>query len=125
MEQEDFISISLDLEEAGLLWRPEIGDEVVDRSDKQSVSILVSPQGLTPDQLRQSFVWLPTIEQLVLQIEARQAMLFHAGISKSFDYETVIKATAGLFEARAVNFRSSIAKAFSSFLTSRQVKPLH
>ena len=125
MEKENFITLSVALEESGLLWQPEIGDEVVAREDQEKVSILVSPQGLTPTQLRESFVWLPSVEQLILQIEARQAMLFHAGISRTFDYETVIRATAGLFEARGKSLRTSVGRAFHSFLTSMRSEPVH
>ena len=75
-----FLQVAHDLETAGLLWQPEIGDEISQRSAPEIVSILIDPQGMTPSVLRETYVWLPTVEQLVDQLEARRAILFHAGL---------------------------------------------
>jgi hypothetical protein len=89
-----FIYVAQDLEGAGLLWHPEVGDEVAERDGQSPVAILVDPQGMTPDELRAAFLWLPTVEQMILQFEARQAVLFHAGLEfneKQFCYKTVAR----------------------------------
>ena len=114
-----FILVAKDLELAGLFWHPEVGDEVTDRELHNPVSILVDPQGLTPDELRSSFLWLPTVEQMIYQCEARQAVLFHAGWEmnpKSCGYKTVIQAPAGHIESCAESFRISLGLALRDLL---------
>jgi hypothetical protein len=114
-----FIFIAQDLETAGLFWHPEVGDEVTDRSLRNPVSILVDPQGLTPDELRSNFIWLPTVEQMIHQCEARQAVLFHAGFEitgKVCGYKTVIQAPAGHIESCAESFRISLGLALRGLL---------
>ena len=113
----DFIKVSYELDRSGLLWRPEIGDEVAERESLDHVSIFVDPQGLTPSELRQFFVWLPTVEQLVAQFEARQAMIYHAGISETLEYETVIRAPAGVIEAKAPSLRLAFGRALYNLLS--------
>ena len=118
---EKFIYVAQDLETAGLFWHPEVGDEVTDRNLKNPVSILVDPQGLTPEELRSSFLWLPTVEQMIYQCEARQAVLFHAGFemnSKSCGYKTVIQAPVGHIESCAESFRISLGLALRGLLMS-------
>lgn len=118
---EKFIYVAQDLETAGLFWHPEVGDEVTDRNLKNPVSILVDPQGLSPEELRSSFIWLPTVEQMIYQCEARQAVLFHAGFemsSKSCGYKTVIQAPVGHIESCAVSFRISLGLALRDLLMS-------
>ena len=119
MNAREFIVLSYELEDSGLIWHPEIGDEVCARADDQQVSIFVSPQGLTPSELRESFLWLPTLEQLVVQIEAREALLFHAGVSDSFKYETVVKTSAGVIETEAQSLRIAVGKALNSLLNEQ------
>ena len=80
MKLPPFINVAEDLELAGLIWRPEIGDEISNRHEPGAVSVLVDPQGMTPTELRSVYLWLPTVEQMVLQFEVRQAILFHAGV---------------------------------------------
>lgn len=112
MDYTNFLPIAHDLEDAGLLWRPEIGDEVFQKIEPQQVSILVDPQGMTPKELRQSYLWLPTVEQLLQQFEARQAVLFHAGLELSsvdFCYKAVIKTPGGQIERTAESLRSVMA----------------
>jgi hypothetical protein len=116
-----FIYLAHDLEAAGLFWNPEVGDEVADREGKHPIAILVDPQGMTPDELRATFVWLPTVEQMLTQFEARQAVLFHAGLEcsdKQFCYKTIIQANAGHIESKAESFRESLALALRGLLIS-------
>lgn len=115
------ILIAQDLEVAGLFWHPEVGDEVTDRQLRNPVSILVDPQGLTPDELRSTFLWLPTVEQMIYQCEARQAVLFHAGwemSTKACGYKTVIQAPVGHIESCAESFRVSLGLALRDLLMS-------
>ena len=65
-----FLEVAEDLELAGLLWKPEIGDEVSDKRERGSISVLVDPKGLSPGELRSTYLWLPTVEQMVFQFEA-------------------------------------------------------
>lgn len=114
-----FLSVAQDLEIAGLLWHPEVGDEVADREGRQPVAILVDPQGMTPTELRETYLWLPTVEQLIFQFEARQAVLFHAGFEcteKIAGYKTVIQASFGHIESRADSLRESLGIALRDLL---------
>ncbi|NLF25370.1 MAG: hypothetical protein GX589_06895 [Deltaproteobacteria bacterium] len=116
------VQIAADLEEAGLIWQPEIGDEVSEKSQPVRVSILVDPQGMTPSELRTTFLWLPTVEQLINQLEARQAILFHAGLElseKEYCYRTVIRASVGEFEASAQTLRCALALSMRDFLLAK------
>jgi hypothetical protein len=116
---ERLIPLALDLEDAGLLWHPEIGDEVADRELRHPVAILVDPQGMTADDLRASFLWLPTVEQLLMQFEARQAVLFHAGFEcddNNVCYKTVIQSNCGHIECKGESFRISLALALRGLL---------
>ena len=116
------VQIAADLEEAGLVWQPEIGDEVSEKSQPVRISILVDPQGMTPTELRTTYLWLPTVEQLVSQLEARQAILFHAGLElseKKYCYRTVIRAPAGKFEASAHTLRCALALGMRDFLLAK------
>ncbi|MCO6431922.1 MAG: hypothetical protein J5J00_13770 [Deltaproteobacteria bacterium] len=116
-----FLPVAEDLELAGLLWKPEIGDEVADRDKRESISVFVDPQGLTPEQLRGAYLWLPTVEQMVEQLEARQAILFHAGLelsTRSLCYKTVIQSPVGHIETRAESLRISVGIALRDLLLS-------
>lgn len=113
------IHVAFDLEDAGLLWHPEIGDEVAEREGESRLSILVDPHGMTPSELRTSFLWVPTVEQLIQQFEARQAVLFHAGMEmndRSFGYKIVIQASRGHIESRAESLRVSLGLALRNLL---------
>lgn len=113
------IGVSSDLDSAGLIWQPEIGDEVSRRTQPESISILVDPDGMTPIELRSTYLWLPTVEQMVLQLEARQAILFHAGLEltdKTFCYKTVIQANMGAIESKAESLRVSLGMALKELL---------
>ena len=116
-----FIYVAHDLEEAGLFWNPEVGDEVADREGKHPVAILVDPQGMSPEELRSAFLWLPTVEQMLMQFEARQAVLFHAGFEcseRQYCYKTVIQSTSGHIESRGESFRLSLGLALRGLLMS-------
>jgi hypothetical protein len=116
---ERFICVAHDLEAAGLFWHPEVGDEVADREGKHPIAILVDPQGMSPDELRSCFVWLPTVEQMLTQFEARQAVLFHAGLEfneKQMCYKTVIQSSCGHIESRGESFRLALGLALRGLL---------
>lgn len=114
-----FLDIAKSLEDVGLVWHPEIGDEISDKQVPQNVSVLVDTGGLTPPQLRENYLWLPTVEQMVLQVEARQAILFHAGLEMSehsYCYKTVIQAKNGAVEGAAFSLRDALGKALCDLL---------
>lgn len=121
----EFITISAELDRAGLVWHPEIGDEVSVRPEFERVSILVDPQGMTPGKLRESYLWLPTVEQLVTQLEAREAFIYHAGITNSFKYEVVVKASSGMIETAAINLRLALGQALEEILLNGPAEILH
>jgi len=107
----DFLEVACDLDKIGLIWNPEIGDEISKRESPDQISVLVDTGGLTPPALRDSYIWLPTVEQMILQIEVRQAILFHAGLEMSefsYCYKTVIKSKKGAIEGAAYSCRESI-----------------
>lgn len=121
-----FIEVSFNLDRSGLIWHPEIGDEVVSRSSEEPrVSLLFDPQGLTPSELRGMFVWLPSLEQLVMQIEAREAFIFHAGVSEALKYEAVVKTSAGIIEATAATLRTALGLALHDLLRQNAADVLH
>jgi hypothetical protein len=121
----DFIPLSIELERSGLVWHPEIGDEVSERQHLEKISILVDPRGLTPRELRDTFVWLPTVEQLVQQLEARQAMIYHAGITQALNYEAVIRTGGGVIETSAQSLRAAFAKALRDVILSSTTETVH
>lgn len=125
MEQLDYIDISIDLDQKGLTWNPEVGDEISLRGNHRNVSILVDPQGLTPGELRESFVWLPTIEQLIAQIESRNGLIFHAGVTERLEYDAVIRFQEGLVEARAPSLREAFGKVLSYMICFEITSALH
>ena len=123
-----FLELAEELEIAGLLWQPEIGDEVSDRADKSLVSILVDPQGMSPAELRSSYLWLPSVEQMIFQFESRQAILFHAGLElneNSLCYKTVVQSSIGHFESEAQNLRTALGIALRDLLLSCNDKGVH
>jgi hypothetical protein len=122
---EQLISLCLDLDKSGLIWCPEIGDEVAERGHFDKVSVFVDPQGLTPSELRNFFIWMPTVEQLVSQFEARQALVYHAGVNKSLSYEAVIKTSIGVIETSAPNLRLAFGKALHEILNNSQSEMIH
>ena len=128
MNSLSFLKVASELETAGLLWKPEIGDEIAPRQAQNTVSILVDPEGMTPRQLRETYLWLPNVEQIVEQIEVRQAILYHTGLeltSGSLLYKTVIRAQLGLIESVAENFRVSLGLALKNLIVGKEETPLH
>jgi hypothetical protein len=118
---EGFLNIAEELELAGLIWKPEIGDEICYRQKKETISVLVDPQGLSPSELRSTYLWLPSVEQMVWQFEARSAILEHTGLEltqKDFCYKTVVKSSFGEIESKAASLRSSVGLALRSLLIS-------
>jgi hypothetical protein len=114
-----FLELAEDLELAGLVWQPEIGDEIARRKERDRVQILVDSEGMTPDELRSTYLWLPTVEQMVLQFEVRQTILQHAGLEldeKNFFYRTVLVAPSGSIESRADSLRLSLGFALRNLL---------
>lgn len=119
-----YIQIAKDLEDAGLFWQPEIGDEILERKTQDTISILVDPLGMTPTTLRATYMWLPTVEQLMLQFEARQAVLFHAGLElteRAYYYKTVIQSPARHIESKAESLRNSLGLALRDLLVGQSV----
>jgi len=80
---------------------------------------------MSPKELRDSFVWLPTVEQLVNQIEARQGLIFHAGVTERLEYEAIIKIQSGLVEAKAASLRVAFGKVLNSIISSSYTIALH
>ena len=125
IESGEFIHVSFELDKSGLLWHPEIGDEVAVRENPEQVSIFVDPQGLTPKELRQFFLWLPTVEQLVHQFEARQAIIYHAGVNQAFAYEAVIRTSSGVIETAASSLRTAFGIALKELITKTETDLIH
>jgi len=121
----EFIEVSLELDRKGLIWQPEIGDEISLRDRLDQVSVLIDPMGMSPGQLRQTYVWLPHLEQLVQQFEARQSLLFHAGITREFVYEVVVKTPFGVVEAAARTLRLACAEALQEILIGCTDQAIH
>lgn len=114
-----FLPIAFELEDAGLLWHPEIGDEVAQRENPDEVSILVDNKFYKINDLREMFVWLPRVEQLVKQIELRQAILAHAGLeltTKTMHYKAILKAPCGEIQGTDQSLRGAVGKSLRDFL---------
>ena len=128
MSTGEFLEVACELEKVGLVWHPEIGDEISHREEPAQISVLVDTGGLTPPDLRDTYIWLPTVEQMLLQIEVRQAILFHAGLEMSehsYCYKTVIQGKVGSVEAAAYSFRESVGKALHDLLVVEQGSAVH
>lgn len=116
-----FVSLAAELEQVGLIWQPEIGDEISLREQSDHISILIDPDGMNPKELRNTYIWLPTVEQIVLQFEARQAILFHAGLELTdtvICYKTVIQARFGSIESSAKSLREALGCALRDLLVN-------
>ena len=77
---------------------------------------------MTPTELRSTFLWLPTVEQLLMQFEARQAILFHAGLELSesaYFYKTVVRARDNSIESKADSLRSALALSLRDLLVGQ------
>ena len=124
-EEDAIVHLAMDLDRSGLIWHPEIGDEVIERSSESRISILVDPQGLGPEELREVYVWLPTLEQLVEEIEVRNALLYHAGVCEGNVYEAVIKTELGVIEAQGESLRLALANALLELIANSVTEILH
>ena len=125
MNSIEFIPLSVQLDRTGLLWEPEIGDEVTERESLDRVAILVDPQGLSPEELRESFIWLPTIEQLLDQIATRRGVIYHVGLSDELVYEAVVKTPTGIFEITCDNLRVALGQTLFQLLEHQLKELIH
>ena len=125
MNEAAFVNVAFELDQCGLLWRPVVGDEVSERNNLESISILVNPKRLSLSELRDAFIWLPTVEQLVVQFEARQALVYHAGINASLKYEVVVKSQVGIIEVQAPDIRTAFGKALNGLLVNSKTTAVH
>lgn len=119
MDELIFLPIAFELEDVGLKWHPEIGDEVAQRENPDEVSILVDNKSYKLDELREMFIWLPRVEQLVKQIELRQAILTHAGLeltNECMHYKAIVKASCGRIEGTDNSLRGAVGKSLRDFL---------
>lgn len=125
--ESNFVPLALQLDEVGLPWIPQVGDEVSQRIEPGEVAILFDNQGLTVEELKKTFIWLPTLEQIVLQLEIRQAVLKHAGLSldkSNFGYSAVVKHKIGEIRTIAPNLRLALGMTLKEIL-SFQIATLH
>jgi hypothetical protein len=128
MTPKSFVHVAEDLELAGLLWQPEMGDEIASRADTEHLLILVDSQGMTPLQLRRAYLWLPSVEQMVEQIEARQGLLEHSGLEitdHGMFYRTVVKQNTKLIKVEAPNLRHSFGLALRDMMLSDGTAEIH
>lgn len=124
----EFIEVAFDLEHAGLYWQPEIGDEILVKQSKNQISILIDPAGLTPNQLRSRYLWLPSVEQMVVQFESRQAIVAHVGLElddAALWYRTVIKSQLGEIECKAETMRLAVGFALRDLLLFKGEDSFH
>jgi hypothetical protein len=129
----EFVTVAVDLDNAGLMWQPEVGDEITRRDDPGATSILFDPQGLTHRQLRQIYLWLPSLDQLVLQFEARQVILSHAGLEvteSGMCYKTVLQVNyqriaQSTIEATGETLRTAMGVALQKILVGQREVEVH
>lgn len=122
----ELISLSLALEKAGLVWHPQIGDEVSERSQFR-IMILTDNNSLTPSQLRKLFVWLPRMEQIIEQIEARNGIITFFGWNSSpasFGYLARMEISGEMIETSHVDPRLAIGALLFKFLQMLNPKPV-
>ncbi len=117
-----FMELAVRLDSLGLVWNPEVGDEVAYRDNLGKLSVLVDPAGLAPKELRKIFLWLPKLEQLVVQLEVRQAIIYHAGLNDSFSYEAIVKTQNKMIETKAKTLRSAFAIALLDLISDVKEK---
>ncbi|MCS6894129.1 MAG: hypothetical protein NZO16_06165 [Deltaproteobacteria bacterium] len=114
----EIITLSFALERAGLVWHPEIGDEVSERTSNQ-IMILTDNFSLPPSHLRRIFLWLPRAEQLIEQIEARQGIITHVGWindGSTYGYGAFLKIGDVEIRATSSSFRLALAMLLFKFL---------
>lgn len=106
--QQEFRAVAQDLEQVGLVWRPSLGDEVSFREHPDRITVIVDPSAFPEYEFRERYLWLPKTEQLMAQLEARQAVLFHAGLELNenrFCYRAVVQVKSMSIEAEAPSLR--------------------
>ncbi|HMO02298.1 MAG TPA: hypothetical protein PKD37_06420 [Oligoflexia bacterium] len=114
-----FVELADDLSALGLVWKPAVGDEVSSRQDPTLISVLVEPQAMSIEDLKRVYIWLPTFEQMVVQSEARQMILEHAGLElneREMFYKTLLVGKLGKVEGRGDSLRLSIGRALADLL---------
>lgn len=119
------VEVAEGLEQAGLLWNPQVGDEVTDREEHSKVSVLINECRMSPGELRSTYLWLPTIEQMIAQCEMRQAVLFHAGLELSEEllaYKIVVQRAGEAFENIAETFRVALGGALREVIEASSSK---
>jgi len=123
MNYKRFLEIAKQLELAGIYWKPEIGDEVCSKDDPSNIFILVNTTSLTPTEIKEKYLWLPTVEQMMLQIEVRSAILKHAGLSANrtdLSYKTVIiSQETGEIESSAASLRSALGMSLRELIQKK------
>ncbi len=122
---DNFYSLAKDLENAGLTWDPEIGDEVFVRDyATQKLSIIVDSGGMDIVELREAYIWVPTIEQMLSEIESRSATLFHSGIKIEDGkkaYTVIIQSIHGTFESTMDSLREALGVALKNLILKDKV----
>ena len=117
--QRDFTEVAFDLEQVGLVWQPALGDEVSLREQPEKFTVIVDPSAMPDYELREMYLWLPKTEQLVNQLEARQAVLCHAGLELSENkicYRAVVQIKSISFEAEGPSLRSALGLSLRELL---------
>lgn len=125
MENSNFIDISVQLDQSGLVWVPVVGDEISFRDYHRQISILISTMGLPIENLRQSFVWLPNVEQLVKEIEIRNGFITHMSLNQSLEYEVVVNGSYGTIEVIAPSLREAFGHSLSSIIREEYTSVWH
>ena len=78
----------------------------------------VDSLGLTPHELRTLYVWLPTVEQMLQQIEKRSGLLFHAGRGRTSDcYEAIVFAENEMLKAQGSSLRQALAEVLCTLIS--------
>jgi hypothetical protein len=117
--QRDFTEVAFDLEQVGLVWQPSLGDEVSFRDQPEKFTVIVDPSAMPDYELREMYLWLPKTEQLVNQLEARQAVLCHAGLELTetkICYRAVVQIKSISFEAEGPSLRSALGLSLRELL---------
>lgn len=118
--EDNFILLAKELERVGLKWVPEIGDEVSIRDlCDNKISILIDSNGMNLIELRENYIWLPTIEQLLDEIETRGGFLFHSGMELSENnkkYSVVIQTLTDTFTVHHNTLRGALAVALKKLI---------
>ncbi len=119
----NFLILAKELETIGLKWIPEVGDEVLLRGLQDNrISILIDSNGMTLYELRENYIWVPTIEQLMREIEHRGGVLFHAGAvinDKNIKYEVVIQTLQDIIKVTNDSLREALALSLKKLILNK------